>query len=743
MNQRGSVQHRASLSARYLAALAIIGATACSSGASSPVSTDAGAHDAAHEASRADAAKPVDAAAHEAAHGDAKTGSDDAAVDAPTSLDGWSVPTGCNPLAVTSECLLPYPNDLMTKADPTTVTGLRIALPANSLTVPATSMPIDMTPFNRFDGAPTSMPILVHFGVDVAASFLANDTQTASSLLATSPIALIDETTGKRVPFLSEMDANDPADPSRHALIIRPLAPLAFNTKYAVVLTNALRDTSGKALPVSLGFAALRDKITTSNAMLEGARARFETLFTFLESHGYPRADLALAWDYTTVSSQMVTGPITQMRQEVFHATTAKGPPLPDGGLPDGAALDAGSNVNADGGAQITYEIQSVTPSPYQMGANVIEGIFTPPNYLRADNTIDYAADGTPTLQTAISAPSYPFTMIVPPIAATQSLALVVFGHGLFGDGRDYLTTSFGSTIQPLAQQLGAVVVATNWIGLSDGDLQLIIDDVVPNVNRIGIVTDRLLQALVNNHSLDELALGALGADPAVRLSMAQPLIDPTRVYYFGVSLGGIEGSSFVSTSRNVTRGVVAVPGASWSNLLARSYDYQQIGQAISLVYPDELVQQEFIALLQARFDPADPVNLATLFQTNPLPDSPRARTVIIQEAIDDCQVPNLTTEILARAYGINQITPDIVPIFGLTDVTTPTTEFALSQFLLSSDVAKYVPPTTNVIPTMDNGAHFDLSFKPEALNEVITLFNTGKVVQFCGDAGAGTCVLP
>jgi hypothetical protein len=709
----------------------------CSSGSASPVTGGGDAraeattpHDAGHDGGKRDAGEK------EASPPDSGTMSD-------ASLDGWSVPAGCNPLAVTTECMLPYPSNLLITADAGTVTGLRVALPPNSLTVPSTAPAIDMAPFNRFDGFPTSSPILVHFGVDVSAQFLANDTQTASSISASSPIAVFNEATGERIAFLSEMDANDPTDPSRHALIIRPLTPLDFNTQYVVALSSALRDTSGNPLPVSKGFVALRDKISTSNSLLEGARPHFESIFSFLAAHGFARDSLALAWDYTTASSEMVLGPITAMRQEVFHATTAKAP-VPDGGadaaVADAAIYDAGS----DGGpGSITYTITSVTSSMYQAGENIIEGTFTPPNYLETDNTISYSSAGVPTLQTGRPAPSYPFTMLVPPIAKTQSVALVLFGHGLFGAGREYLTTSFGSTIQPLAEQLGAVVVATDWIGLSSGDLQLIIDDVIPNVNRVGIVSDRLLQALTNNLSLIELSLGALGDDPEVRLSSAQPLLDPSRVYYYGVSLGGIEGSSLISVSRNVTRGVVAVPGASWSNLLARSYDYQQIGSALALVYPDELLQQEFITLMQARFDPADPANLATLFRRNPLPDSPSSRTVIIQESIDDCQVPNLTTEILARAYGINQITPDIVPIYGLTDITTPTTSIGLSQFELSADVAKYIPPTTNVLPTMDNGAHFDLAFRVEALAEVISLFNTGQIVQACGDAGASSCILP
>jgi hypothetical protein len=714
----------------------LLGASAlgCSSGEAAPRSPDSGAP---HDGGPSDAGTHDATKAHDGGKPDAVATDTGSPKDA-AFLDGFSVPTGCNPIGVTAECMLPYPSDFLTVPDPTTATGLRLALPANALVVPTNSTPIDMTPFNRGDGAPTSAPILVHFGVVVDPSFLADDTQTAGTLLKSSPIALLDEATGARVPFLSEMDANDPTG-LRAALIIRPLTPLAFGTKYIVAITGAVRDVNGNPLPASKGFVALRDQIPTAVPAIEGARTHFEQIFTTLAANGYARDTLQLAWDYTTVSRSRVIGPISAMRDEVFSATTSAAPAAPDAGAD--AASDASGAPDGGAADTITYTISSVTPSPYVTGANIIEGTFTPPNYLQADNTILFNAGGLPTRQTTIAAPSYPFTMVVPPNGATQSLGLVLFGHGLFGDGRDYLTTDYGSYIQPLTQQLNAVVVATDWIGLSSGDLQLIINDVVPDLNRVGIVTDRLLQALVNNLSLVELSLGALQNDPQVRLSTTQPLLDPTRVYYYGVSLGGIEGSSLISVSRNITRAAVAVPGASWSNLLARSSDYAEIGDAINGPYPDKLLHQEFITLLQSRFDPADPINLATLFQKAPLPNSPSPRTVVIQESIDDCQVPNLTTELLGRAYGIAQMTPDLVPIFGLTDVTTPTTENALSQFIIEHDVATYVPPTTNVTPTMDNGAHFDLAFQPPALAEVVTLMNTGSIVQACADAGP--CNLP
>ena len=684
---------------------------------------------------------PQDAGlAHEAATSHDAAPKHDAGIQDAPSLDGWTVASGCNPLAVTSECILPYPSDLMTVADPTTPTGLRVALPPGALTVPDAEAPINMAPFNRGDGAPTSEAIVVHFGVEVGASFLADDSQTASSVLATSPIALLNETTGERMPFLSEMDANSPTATGRHALIIRPLTPLAFGTKYVVVITSAVRDASGKALPVSKGFVALRDKIHTEVPALEAARCHFEQLFTVLAAHGYARDSLALAWDYTTASSHSVIGPITTMRQQVFHATTRAAPVLADGGADahvdaSTPALDAGGDAGTN---VITYSISSVAPAQYLSGGTVVEGSFTPPNYLKADNTIDYGTDNVPALQTTIPAPSYPFTMVIPSQSATQSLPLVVIGHGAGSDGRTYLAGSEASALQPLAGDIGAVLIATDWIGLSSEDLP-IIGGIASDLNAVGELSDRLLQAIVNNLSMIELSVGALEADPQVRRSTAQPFIDPTRIYYMGLSLGGIEGSSLISVSRNITRGVMIVPGASWSTIGERSHDFLELFGAVSLAYPDPLFQLEFFSLTQSRWDPADPINLATLFSTNPLPDSPTSRIVVLEEGIDDCVVPNLATEMLARAYGLPLATPDIVPIYGVPTVANPANKSALSQFKILSDVASYTPPTSDVPPPTDNGVHEDMAAQGPVIAEALTLLTTGSIVQTCD---AGPCLL-
>nr|MBK7067055.1 hypothetical protein [Deltaproteobacteria bacterium] len=449
------------------------------------------------------------------------------------------------PLAITDDCLL--------RGRPTSSRDpIRRPPPGGASTSrrtcsrsPRAASTSTSRPFNRADGAPSTAPILVHFGELVAPEFLADYTQTARSLEAASAIALFDLTHMRRVPFLAEMDANRIAGATdRAALIIRPLEPLPFGARVVVAIRRAVRTPGGTPLRPSPGFVALRDRTPSTDPRIEAARPDYETLFSFLATQGYARDDLHLAFSYTVASERHVLGPIVAMRSEVIRRAGIAG--------------------------QIPFTIERVQDAPNSNVARIVTGTFTPPGWLDARNTITFAADGTPEIQPM--SPSYPFTMVIPARAMRERrpLPLVIFGHGVFGTGRDYLTGDIARVIHPLAEQAGAVVVATDWIGLSGGDRDLIIRDVVTNINRINLVTDRLLQSLANNLALEEIAVGALSADPRVRFE-GSTLIDPTRVYYYGVSLGGIQGSSFVSVSRRVSRAVLAVPGASWSNLLPRS----------------------------------------------------------------------------------------------------------------------------------------------------------------------------
>ncbi len=485
------------------------------------------------------------------------------------------------------------------------------------------------------------------------------------------------------------------------------MVPMRGGARHVAVLTDDLVSSTGEPIEAPPGFAALRDGIPTTNERLEAMRADYEEIFSFLEAHGYAREHLVLAWDFIVASDAWTLGGILSMRERALAEAAEPG--------------------------RLGYTIDSVVEDPNPNVLRIVEGTFEVPSFLTADNSLVRTADGAAVEQAGPA--SYPFSMIVPKRAEDgEPLPLVLFGHGVFGSGHEYLTGSIGTdVIQPIAESTGAVVVATDWIGLSSGDLDLIVSEVVADLNHINVITDRLQQSLVNNLVLVELVRNAIQNDPQVTVDGGPLLTDD--VYYYGVSLGGIQGSSLVSLSPRITRAVLAVPGGAWSTLLTRSVVYMPVKQLIDLTYPDPLLQQTFITMLQARFDGSDGVNVGQLMFRRPLPDAPSERHVLFFEAIGDCQVPNIATGILVRAVGVKQLEPAVEPVFGLDPVTGPTTEPVVAQLLMPDRLASYTPPEENLVPTEDNGVHSDSLQLQPALDQVVRLLHDGVAEQFCDGA--------
>ncbi len=622
------------------------------------------------------------------------------------------IPEECNPLASTDECLFPYPSRFFQAPDSTRASGYRNAFHETTLSVPAGSPLLDYEAFNRADGHSPTAPLLVHLGVDVDPAQLVGQYDTERSLQVDAPIAVFDLSTGERVPLLTEMDQNlrdSPSNMGRHALILRPMVPMRMGARHVAVLTTDLQDASGTPIEVPPGFLALRDGTPTSHAALEAARGDYEELFTFLAEHGYARERLLLAWDFAVASEEWVLGGIVSMRDQALAESS-------QGGL--------------------GFTITEVRESPNANVLRIVFGTFEVPTFINADNEIERTADGAAVLQPTRQ--SFPFTMVVPAIAARNTpLPLVLFGHGVFGSASEYLAGSIGTdAIQPLAQELGAVVVATDWIGLSYDDRALLIGQLARDINRTNVVTDRLQQALINALILVETSINGIQNDPMVMNGIrgTAPLLS-NEVYYYGVSLGGIQGASLVSISPRITRAVLAVPGGAWATLLTRSIVYSAVRTLVDSTYPDALVQQAFVAMTQTRFDGSDGANVGQLLTMRPLPDAPADRRVLLQEAIGDCQVPNVATRILARAMGLSLLDPPVQPVYGLPTVTTPTTVPSIVQLAMPDLLAQYTPPESNLLPATDNGTHSNAIGLPPVIDQVTTMLSQGVIENYCNGA--------
>jgi len=610
----------------------------------------------------------------------------------------------CSPLAVSTDCLTPWPSVFHTSDDPDSPTGRRLAYSIDGFWSPDGELPVDPAMFNFADGVSPVSPILVNFGRDVDASQLWGPTSAgaAASLEDDVPIVLVDIETGERVPLLTEMDANQRHldYDGRHALVIRPLAPLRFGGRYAVGLRNDLLDIDGAAFTSPAGFSALRDDILTTDARIEGARDRYDDIFAALDGAGMAQADLLLAWELPVASEAQVLGPIQSMQ-------------------------DTASVENADG---VPYTIDSVEVDPNDNAWLVVRGTFQPPNFLNED--YELVMDGnTATLQgTEAERPSYPFTLVVPPAARTQAdLPLVVIGHGLFGSGESWMAGGTGvGLVQPGLAAMPAIGIATDWIGLSRGDLDLILSEVVPDITRIQLVTDRLAQSLVNNLTLVELVRTELVNDPAIGWDGDGTHVHDETTWYYGGSLGGIQGASFTAISPDVSRAVLAVPGAGWSTMLQRSIHYGNIELLVDTLYPDPLSQSVFLAMLQTFFDRSDPAGLSRSLATD------TGKVVVLQEAIGDVQVPNVSTDLLARAMGAHHLDEAPYPVVGIDTLTGPTSGPALSQYILPDAIAAYMPPETNTTPTEENGVHGDAPTTQVAFDQMFALMSTGQAVHTC-----------
>ncbi len=617
----------------------------------------------------------------------------------------------CNPLSTADECFLPFPS-LYYTVEAETSTGLRLDYEIEDYYSPDGDLPVDPAMFDFADGASPVTAILVNFGVDVDDAFLSGWGDQEESVQPGAPLALIHAETGEAIPLLTEMDQNNRDDESydgRHPLILRPLAPMEMGARYLVLLTDELTDSDGLSLESPDVFVALRDGVVTNDETVEGMRERYEELFEVAEDAGWARDDLLLAWDFQVASSEFVLGPIRSMRGQALEVIESEG---------------------------VAFTIDSVDVDPNENVAWLVKGTFTAPGFLTEDNALERDDEGGIVLRDEEDWVEADFTMVIPPQGKTEgSLPLIVIGHGLFGTGEWMLDSSTAESLtQPLAAELGAALIATNWIGLSGGDIELIVNEVITDMSNITVVTDRLVQSHVNTMALVELALDDLPEAEEIGRDVKTPLLDPERVYYYGISLGGIQGASQLSISPRITRAVLAVPGSGWSHMIQRSTQFDSLDAIIDLMYPDPMTQNLFIAALQSYFDFSDPANLGTMLNADP--DYPDAETklVVLHEAIGDCQVPNMATDLLSRALGASHLEYATDPVYGLDTIHGPTTEPSLVQIRVPENLEAYFPPDENTIPVTDNGVHNDAVLTEVMFGQAGHLFEHGEIVHPCDE---------
>jgi hypothetical protein len=603
----------------------------------------------------------------------------------------------CNPLGANA-CMTPWPSAVFEVDDATTATGRRLAIPERALPVNIDGLPTDPTEWNRADGFSPAAPMVMSFPTGVDPALLPPADNMDLSLAANSPTVLLDMTTGQRVAHFAEVDVQADA-PGSQALLIRPAERLAGGHRYAVAITDRLTAPDGEPLPVPPGFAALRDGRHTDHELLEQLRPRFGDVLEALDEAGFPADDLVVAWDFTVASDAFITRDLIAARDRALAAMT--GHPL---------TYTIKTDAPLDDGTQIKRKITGTFQAPLFL---TNDGAFS------AGTVIARDADGLPAAQGFYDVP---FTATIPACVydATSPVAMVMYGHGLLGESAE---VQYGVQRQTAAE-LCMVFVGTDLRGMSSKDLPAVAR-VLNEISKSSEMFEVIEQGVVNHIALAQ-AMRTTFAD-TLFVDGARKLVDPSRVYYYGLSQGAIFGTTVMAYEPTIQRAALGVGGANYSMLLDRSNDWPTYRTILSGAYPDALDVTLAINLFQMRWDKTEGSGVANTVAQH--------EQLLMQIAIGDDAVPNLGSYWQARTMDIPVIGPTPFTPWGLSVEPAP---LASGSALVIMDGGAPPIPSTNQ-PAPDTGMHELTRNQPAARRQIGEFFTTGSVVNEC----AGPCTCP
>ncbi|MDY3197343.1 MAG: hypothetical protein RBT58_03110 [Pseudomonadaceae bacterium] len=584
---------------------------------------------------------------------------------------------------VLGHCLYPFPNNLFTREDGSTPTGLRIdfdirampvaqpvdmpASPDNTRFVPirtTEATPIEPTQWNRNDGFSPGSMLLAHLpGIDLDRTGAVRITDIEPSLDPDAPVLVINASTLERQLIWVELDANN-TDPAEQALIIRPARNFEEGNRYIAVIRNA-RDAEGELLPVNELFRAYRDGIDTGEPVFEARREAMEDIFAILEQAGVERGELTLAWDFTIASQQSLTERLLAIRDDAFARLA---------------------------GASPSFRITEVRDNPASGLSRNIKGTFDVPNYLNQTGggvgaTFNYASDDPDALPQTLGEDvvragfrcQIPLATTDFAQADVQTARAAIYGHGLFGESSYNISGGeFGSSnVRAMQSEHNIMFCATDWIGMSQEDILAgNIHQIMADLTGLPRQLDRSQQGLLNFMFLAELMQHPDGFASADEFRhQGQLVYDPTEVFYDGNSQGGILGGALIATAPNLHRGVLGVPGSNYSLLLRRYGPFEQrFAPVLYAAYPDGLDQSLNFALMQMLWDRAENNGYLSHLAGRHLPNTPADKHVLLHVALGDFQVTQWSAEVMARTIGaaVHEPTarlgesPDSNPLFAI-----------------------------------------------------------------------------
>lgn len=580
----------------------------------------------------------------------------------------------CDPLAPDA-CGYPFPSNVYLKEDATSPTGKRVNLRPGQLPPWEPGKTMDVTAWADSDGFSKAQAPMVYLK-GATADGLPTQENLEASLGASSPTVLFRADTGERVAHFAEKDVSLAGD-ADGPILIRPVVPLVEGVRYVVALRH-VKGEGGADVAPSPAFMALRDGASSTEASVERRRELYDDMFTRLERVGVPRKDLQIAWDFTVASRANNTRTLLHLRDQALAEAGADGP---------------------------EYTITSVKENPAPKVARRIEGKIKVPLWLDQPSPAGQFILDEQGFPKRNGTAEYPFIVQIPTSVMNGGApaGLLQNGHGLL-DVRSAGMTGWYTFLNELCDQERFVVFATDWIGLSEDDAPAVANVLFGDPKAFRGVVDRQQQGVVNALLAMRMMKGRFRNDPNVQVQ-GRPAYDPSQAFYRGDSQGGILGTTYMALSKDVTRGILGVPGMAYNLMLTRSSDFPPFFEILQGRYKTAPMVQLVLGLIQMHWDRVEASSYAAAVAREPFPDTPK-HDVLLHVGINDQQVTHLAAHLLARSLGAKVLTPAVRPLFGLETTPSPATGSVMVEFdFTTAQPPSPAAPLTNGAPPDTDGA--------------------------------------
>jgi dienelactone hydrolase len=516
------------------------------------------------------------------------------------------------------------------------------------------------------------------------------DARTLTEADAGERIALVDidadsPERGRRVPLRAQWDQE------RGLLSVRPLRGVVLrpHTRYAAVLTDALRGEDGTPLAPSADFVALRDDAESDpSPRLERARAVLEPALSTLGELGWPRRHVVGLSSFTTEDP---TRELLSMRASI----RASAPPVARvERIVTGEALDDLLGVPATPGPGIDLlpaeGTEGTRAIAHETTALVVVGRFSAPRFVEGTGTdVGAITRDDQGLPVAESSDDVPFLLIVPRGVDLAHLPVVVSHHG-FNASR---TTGF--VLADTAGRAGYAVLAIDAyqhgeraasardelhamrgelegadgfseasqlevsgrvFGLTGGAEGMTLFPGYPLAAFEQFAADALSTVrFVREGELDELR----AADP----SLGELTFDAERIVFVGNSMGAVVGTSVVAAEPDVRAAVLDVLPGSIVETLCESGEFRPL--ATGLLLPQVGVSGSFdeheramvfdptVDLIRWVLEPIDPLALAPFLVRQRREAAGDVPDLLVQLAGHDEVAAPTASESVVSASGI------------------------------------------------------------------------------------------